>query len=71
MEKIIELINKGYSIKFMDHPFYDNGIIITMSNGIVHRSHDVLNSETNLLSVKAQIYQVLDILERCFENDQT
>lgn len=71
MEKIIELINKGYSVKFEDHPFYDNAINIVMSKGHLHKSHAILNPETCLLSVTAQIYQVLDILERCFENDQT
>lgn len=71
MEKIIELINKGYSVKFEDHPFYDNAFNIVMSKGHLHKSHAILNPETGSLSVKAQIYQVLDFLERCFENDQT
>lgn len=71
MDKIIELIGKGYSVKFEDHPFYDNAINIVMSKGHFHKSHAILNHEVCLLSVTAQIYQVLDILERSFEDDKT
>lgn len=71
MDKIIELIRKGYSVKFEDHPFYDNAINIIMSKGHVHKSYAILEPETCLLSVTAQIYKVLDMLERCFEDDKT
>lgn len=71
MDKIIELIGKGYSVKFEDHPCYDNAINVIMSKDHVHKGHAILKPEMGPLSVKEQVYQALDFLERSFENDRT